>query len=169
MTLLPKLAIGLAAFLATGYVAGQFASRAIATDITIDAKPEAVWTVLSDTDAYADWNPFVRDLSGDLREGSRISATIAPPGGSAMTFHPIVLTANPDEELRWRGKLGVRGVFDGEHFFKLSPLLGGGTKLEHGETFRGALVPVLFPMLADQTRAGFVQMNVALKARAEAL
>lgn len=169
MTLLPKLALGLAAVLATTYAAGQFANRAIATDITIDAAPEAVWTVLADTESYADWNPFVRDLSGDLQEGSQISATIAPPGGSAMTFHPIVLAANPGEELRWRGKLGVRGVFDGEHFFKLSPLPGGGTKLEHGETFSGALVPVLFPMLVEQTRAGFTQMNTALKARAEAL
>jgi uncharacterized protein YndB with AHSA1/START domain len=53
----------------------------ISREIEIDAPPDAVWAVLADTGAYPEWNPFVRRLSGELREGERLEAEIAPPGG----------------------------------------------------------------------------------------
>ncbi len=48
-------------------------------EIEIDASPAAVWAVLTDTDAYADWNPFVRKLDGELREGAKLEVRVAPP------------------------------------------------------------------------------------------
>ena len=65
----------------------------IRREIEIGAPPETVWAVLTDTRSYPDWNPFVRRLAGDLREGARLEAEIAPPGGRAMSFKPTVLAA----------------------------------------------------------------------------
>src|SRR4051812_47254696 len=98
------------------------ATATLHREIEIDAPPAATWAVLADTARYAEWNPFVRRLSGSLREGARLEATIEPPGGRAMRFRPTVLAARPGHELRWLGRLLLPGLFDGEHSFVLEPL-----------------------------------------------
>jgi hypothetical protein len=142
-------------------------STEIRHEIEIDASPEEVWAVLADTDAYAEWNPFVRRLVGELREGARLEVEIAPPGGRAMTFKPTVRAAAPGRELRWLGRFLVPGLFDGEHRFELERLSGDRTRFVQSERFSGVLVRPLTRTL-ERTRLGFEQMNDALKRRAEA-
>jgi len=162
------LATATAATLAIAYGAGQFMSKSIATEITIDAPADAVWSVLADTAAYADWNPFVTSLSGDLVKGATLAVTIQLQGKSPMKLVPEVLAAEPGRELRWVGKLGLRGIFDGEHYFILEETADGATVFRHGETFSGPLAYPLFALIRKDTKAGFEAMNAALKARAEA-
>ena len=78
-----------------------------------------------------------------------------------MTFKPIVLKYKPDKEFRWKGKLGIRGIFDGEHYFLLEEA-NGQTKFIHGEEFAGILVPLMQKTL-EKTEKGFILMNEALK------
>ena len=113
------IATAAAAMLAIAYGAGQFMSRQIATEITIDAPASVVWQTLVETDSYADWNPFIRKLNGTLVQGERLAATIAPEGKSPMDFSPQVLVADENRELRWVGRLVLPGLFDGEHYFVL--------------------------------------------------
>jgi hypothetical protein len=136
-------------------------------EIEIDAPADAVWQVVSDTDRYSEWNPFIRRLRGDLREGATLEVEIAPPGGRSMTFEPTVLAATPERELRWLGRVLVPGLFDGEHRFQLEPLPGGRTRFTQSERFSGLLVRLLGRALA-RTGVGFEQMNEALKAEVEA-
>lgn len=142
-------------------------NHALHTEIEIDATPEAVWEVLTDLDAYADWNPFVVSSSGTVGEGEKLTNRLQPPGGKAMTFKPTVTEVRPERVFEWLGRLGVPGVFDGRHRFELVPTETG-TKLVHSEHFRGVLVRFMKKSLDSQTRAGFEAMNDALKARAEA-
>jgi hypothetical protein len=142
-------------------------ARDIQHQIDIAAPPAAVWTELTRTDAYGEWNPFVRRLDGELKEGARLAVEIAPPGGRAMTFKPTVLAAHPGRELRWLGRLFLPGIFDGEHSFRLEPLPDGGTRFVQSERFRG-LFAGLFRRGLERTRLGFEQMNLALKQRVEA-
>lgn len=138
----------------------------ITHEIVIDAPPEAVWRELTELASYPTWNPFIRQLDGDLRVGARLRAVIAPPGSRAMTFRPVVRTVRPARELRWHGRLLVPGLFDGTHRFALDPLPGGRTLLAQSEVFRGVLVRPLHGALA-RTREGFARMNEALAARVE--
>ena len=63
-----------------------------------------------------------------------------------MTFHPEVIVAEPNRELRWRGSLGVRGLADGEHYYRINPgPAPGQVAITQGEVFRGALVTLLRP------------------------
>ena len=138
----------------------------IETTTTISASPEAVWETLVDFDAYTQWNPFVTAAEGDPEVGERLRIRIAPPGGRAMTFKPVVTAADPGERLEWLGHLGVRGLFDGRHEFRLSELDDGRTELVHRETFGGLLVGLLLD--EQRIKSGFRAMNAALKARVEA-
>lgn len=65
-------------------------------------------------------------------------------------------------ELRWRGKLLVRGLFDGEYVFELQSS-DTGTTFVHYEQFSGLLVPLFKGMLERDTRPGFEAMNEALQ------
>jgi hypothetical protein len=136
-------------------------------EIDIDAPPSAVWAVLTNTDSYSDWNPFIRWVSGDLREGAKLEVRIEPPGGRAMTFKPTVLNVENERELRWLGRFLLRGLFDGEHIFRLEALGDGRTRFTQAERFSGILVRA-FGSTLDKTELGFEQMNTALKAQAEA-
>jgi hypothetical protein len=137
------------------------------TSIDIDAPPEAVWAVLADLPSYPDWNPFIRAAKGTLAPGERLDVEIQPERGRAMRFKPTVITAEPGRELRWLGKLLVRGIFDGEHRFTIEPA-GHGTRLVQAERFTGVLVPFLAKRLRRGTLPGFVLMNEALRARVAA-
>jgi hypothetical protein len=140
---------------------------AIDTSIDIAAPPSRVWEVLTDFAAYPDWNPFITRIAGLPVVGGRLVVTIQPPGRKPMMFRPIVLAATPEVELRWRGRLLMPGLFDGDHLFRLCPA-DGGCRLDHSETFSGLLAGLLGGTL-PATRRGFVAMNEALKARAESI
>src|SRR5918997_986201 len=137
------------------------------TQIEIDAPAKRVWEVLTDFASYPQWNPFIRHISGRPAPGERLQARLAPPGGRAMTFKPKVLTAEPDRELRWLGRLPVPGVFDGEHSFTIEPLEENRVRFVQREAFKGLLVPLFARSLETNTQRGFKEMNRALKERAE--
>lgn len=141
-------------------------AKRLARTIEIDATPDHVWTVLTDFPAYQEWNPFIRQIEGNLAVGARLYVDIVPPGGRGMKFRPTVTAATPQRELAWLGSLGMRGIFDGAHSFVLQDLGGGRTSVTQAETFRGILVP-LFSRGLERTAAGFEEMNRALKERCE--
>jgi hypothetical protein len=141
--------------------------RELQTQIDIAATPERVWLTLIDFSSYPSWNPFVTEASGDLRLGGRLRVRIAPPGGRAMVFKPAVITFDEHRELRWRGRLVLASLFQGEHYFRIEPIDEGTTRLYHGEQFSGLLVPLLWSQLQREAKPGFELMNRALKARVE--
>ncbi len=140
--------------------------RELRREIEIDAPPESVWAVLSDFAAYSEWNPFIRRIGGELREGARLEVRIEPPGARATTFKPTVRAVETNRELRWLGRLLLPGVVDGEHSLRIEPLDGGRSRFVQSERFTGLLVGLAGGTLA-KTEAGFEQMNTALKARVE--
>ena len=142
--------------------------REIDTRIEIEAAPARVWEVLTDFERYPDWNPSIRRISGEKRAGGRLDFEGAMGGGRSMRFKPRVLVYEPGRELRWLGRLFLPGLFDGEHAFEIEPLGEGRSRFRQSERFRGALVPLLWPLMGANTLRGFEEMNQALKARSEA-
>ena len=140
--------------------------KEIQTAIWIDRPPAAVWQILTATDEYPSWNPFIRHLRGQLQPGNRIEVEIGPPGSDTITFRPVVLTVVQDREFRWLGSLWMRGLFDGEHSFRLESD-GHRTHLIQSERFSGLLVGRLTNSILDKTEEGFAAMNAAVKERAE--
>jgi hypothetical protein len=140
-------------------------TRRIATEIDIDAPAAVVWRVLVDFPSYAEWNPFIRRITGEARVGARLEVTVHPADRKPMTFRPTVRVAERDRELRWLGRVLLPGIFDGEHAFIIEQEANG-CRLRHEETFNGRLVPAFGAMLDDTARS-FAELNGALKRRAE--
>jgi hypothetical protein len=92
-----------------------------------------VWAVVTDFAAYPEWNPFIRRISGELREGARLEVRIEPPGARATTFKPTVRVVETNRELRWLGRLLVPGIFDGEHSLRIEPREGGRSRFFQSE------------------------------------
>jgi len=83
-----------------------------------------------------------------------------------MTVKPEILVFEKEKEFRWKGKILIPGIFDGEHYFLISKNGNGSTRFVQGEKFNGLLVGLLSSTL-KKTRQGFEQMNEALKRECE--
>ena len=140
--------------------------KTIETSMVIESSKEKIWGVLTDFKSYPEWNPFVKEISGDQYAGGKLRIQVQPPTQSKMNFTPDVLVFEKQKEFRWKGKLLIKGLFDGEHYFILNPINEQTTLFVHGENFSGLLIP-LFTKVFGNTKIGFELMNEALKQRCE--
>ncbi len=140
----------------------------INTEIGINASAEKVWEILSETKKFAEWNPFVKNIDGELKEGQKISVLIQPVNGKPMMFHPKLLSVIPGKEVRWLGSLLFKGLFDGEHIWEIKSTGEKSCRFIHRENFNGLLVPLFKKELETKTKPGFDLMNEKLKELAEA-
>ena len=141
--------------------------KEIVTETEIAASATRVWSVLTNLERFSEWNPFITEAEGEVKEGAGLRVHISPPGGKPMTFKPRVTRVVPEREFRWLGRFLIPGLFDGEHIFEVKPLSENRSGLVQREEFRGLLVPLLWRSLDTRTRQGFNDMNAALKVRAE--
>ena len=142
-------------------------NRAIDTTVDINADRDAVWDVLTDFASYKEWNPVMR-IEGAAEVGTKLVVNLIGAGGHGMSFRPKVLAATPGRELRWLGKLGLRGIAAGEHFFVLTTNNDGTTRLNHGERYSGALI-ALERHDSGSNDASYKAFSQALKHRVEHL
>jgi hypothetical protein len=114
-------------------------SLTINTTVDINGGKDAVWDVLTDFASYRDWSAVMR-IEGAPDVGTKLAVHLTGADGHGMGFKPKVFAATPGKELRWLGKLGLRGIGAREHFFILSTNDDGTTRLDHGERYSGATV-----------------------------
>lgn len=141
-------------------------AKEVRTEIHINTTPEKAWQVLTNFENYPNWNPFIKSISGEKVVGGKLAIEITPPNRKLMKFKPKVLIFNINKELKWLGTGPIKGLFDGEHSFKIVAQENGTVKFEHGEMFRGILVG-LMPKVLNDTKLGFEQMNEAFKIECE--
>lgn len=140
--------------------------KEIYSEIEINAPASTVWEILTDFENFPHWNPFIKELSGDLQEGSQIEVFIKPPNSNGIKFKPKILVYEPEKELRWLGNLWIPKLFDGEHSLIIKKIDDDKVLFIQKERFDGLFVPLFSNMLKD-TESGFEMMNKALKQEAE--
>lgn len=141
--------------------------KSIRVETPLSASAGLVWDVLTDFPRYGEWNPFITAIDGELRLGARLHVTLALPGRKPRTIAPTVVALEPERRLRWRGRLWVPGIFDGEHGLEIEEHEGA-LLFVHREDFRGVLVPLVGKVLSE-TSVGFAAMNDALGQRVKTL
>ncbi|WP_094226593.1 SRPBCC domain-containing protein [Methanolobus psychrotolerans] len=139
----------------------------ICTDIIIEAPINEVWDLLTDFDRFEIWNPFITSIKGKLEPGSKLDVHMQPTGMKGTNLNPVITKVEPVNEYRWTGHLWFKGIFDGEHVFRLEELENNRTRLIQCERFRGILAPLILYFIGEKTREGFENMNASLKKECE--
>ena len=149
----------------TGYaVYTNVSPYTLEATIEIQATPQQVWAVLTDTAAYPDWNPFIISSSGKIQAGATLTNVMHDATGNT-TFTPTVLVAEPGHELRWVGRFPPGGIFTGEHTFTITQVRPGVVLFTQREDFTGVAVPFYEHWLHADTLPMFKAMNAALAHR----
>ena len=133
------------------------------TSAHIQAPPERVWEILTDTAAWPEWDPYCDKIEGELALGKKIKAFSKLSPGRA--FPVKVSTLDPHHEMVWTGGMPL-GLFKGERTFTLSPDDDGGTRFEMREVFSGPMLRLIGKSIPDMTEA-FDAFAAGLKSRAE--
>src|SRR6516165_4425437 len=155
-------ALAALAAILTGYaVYTNVSPYTLEASIQIQATPQQVWAVLADTADYPVWNPFIISSRGPLRVGATLTNVMHDASGNT-TFTPTVLVVKPGRELRWIGRVGPGGIFDGEHTFTITQIRPGVVRLTQREDFTGVAVPFYEHWLHADTLPMFGAMNAAL-------
>jgi hypothetical protein len=130
---------------------------------TIDAPPEAVWSILTDAPAYAQWDSGVQKVDGRIAPGEKIKVVSEANPGRAF---PVKVTEfEPGRSMVWSGGMPL-GLFKGVRTFTLAPE-GSGTRFAMREEYTGPLLPMIWRSMPD-LGPSFEQFARGLKARAEA-
>ena len=130
---------------------------------TIDAPPEAVWSILTDAPAYSQWDSGVQKVDGRIAPGRKIKVVSEANPGRAF---PVKVTEfEPGRSMVWSGGMPL-GLFKGVRTFTLAPE-GSGTRFAVREEYTGPLLPLIWRSMPD-LGPSFEQFARGLKARAEA-
>ncbi|NVO58507.1 SRPBCC domain-containing protein [Rhodobacteraceae bacterium B1Z28] len=142
------------------------AHHKIHTDIIIDAAPDVVWSVLTDTGNYSNWAAFLVDIKGEISDGAQITTVFqVDPTKEKLTIIDHKITVADGEEFYWAEK-GPGGIRDNHHF-KAEPVAEGKTRFIHTDEIMGGLTWLMGDRLARMYRDGYQAFNRGLKAEAE--
>ena len=137
--------------------------RSYESSATIDASPDAIWTILTDAPAYAAWDSGVERVEGTIAPGETIKVySQANPG---RAFPVKVTDYQPGRSMTWAGGMPL-GLFRGVRTFTLEPHDGGPTRFRMREEYTGPLLPLIWRTMPDLGQS-FEQFARGLKARAE--
>jgi len=128
----------------------------------IDASPEAIWTVLTDAPAFADWDSGVVRVEGTIAPQEKIK--VVSEANPKRAFPVKVTEFAPGERMVWSGGMPL-GLFKGVRTFRLTPEAGG-TRFTMREEYSGPMLPLIWRSMPD-LGPSFEQFANGLKARAE--
>ncbi len=111
----------------------------------IEATPEQVWPVLTDTATWPDWDSGVTKVDGRLALGEKLSITVAANPGRVFPVKVVQLSA--PERLVFRGGMPL-GLFIGQRTYTLVPE-GTGTRFTMREEYTGPLAGMIFKSIPD--------------------
>lgn len=141
--------------------------KEISSEVEIDASPDKVWQTLIETPGFLP--DEIRQAARDGKVGTQLKVRIATKGGRGETFTVKLLKVDAPREVRWKGRLWISGLFDGEHSFEISSQAGRpGATFVQRERFSGLFLPFLSKTVRD-TRKEFDDMGRSLKSKAEEL
>jgi hypothetical protein len=130
---------------------------------SISAKPETVWSILTDASGYTGWDSGVVRVEGTISLGSKVKVYSKISPNRAFPVKVTELTA--PTRMTWTGGMPL-GLFKGVRTFTLTPGSDGVTEFHMREEFTGPLLSMIWKSMPDLT-ASFQQFAKGLKDQAE--
>src|SRR3989440_3792343 len=137
--------------------------KAYDASATIQASPDAIWSILTDGSGYTRWDSGVERVGGTIAPGEKI--TVVSSANPGRAFPVRVTEFTPGRRMVWSGGMPL-GLFKGVRTFSLSPQRDGSTRFSVREEYTGPLLPLIWRSMPD-LGPSFNQFATGLKARAE--
>lgn len=137
----------------------------LSATVEIDRPPSAVWDVLTDFDAYEEWNPYLTVRRGTPNEGSAIEVQVSPEARHTRTETGKVTEAEIGERLRFDAVALYRFIYASARVIDLEALDEDRTRLRNRAEYRGVLAPLV---AGEDLEEDLESMNRALADRVEA-
>jgi len=119
-------------------------SMSCRVELTIRARADTVWRLLTNAEDFPRWNSTVASVEGQIREGERLRVRVP---GTDRVFTPRVSDVVPDQRMTWTG--GFSPVFKGVRTFELKPCEDGSTDFVMAERFSGMMLPLARGSMPD--------------------
>lgn len=142
------------------YVVGN---NSVHHEIIINQPPEKIWQVLTDTDQYDAWNPVMKLLEGEIKEGNKVKYRFTQDEKNISEIPSTVKEVIPNKLLNQGGGLPFVITFD--HQYILEPK-GEHTRLIIHEDYQGIWVNFWNPTPVE---LAYKRLNEAIKKRAESI
>ncbi len=140
--------------------------RTIYTDIIIDASPEQVWSVLTDTASYKDWAAFLVGIQGEIKNGEKITVDFQlDPEKEKYTSIEHTISVVAGKEFYWAEK-GPGGIRDNHHF-KVEPTTDGGSRFIQSDEIMKGMTWLMGGNLSKMYARGYQAFNRKLKEETE--
>jgi uncharacterized protein YndB with AHSA1/START domain len=136
------------------------------TAATIVAPPERVWSVLTNGDSYAQWNPEIVGIEGRLALGERVTVRVRLGDGAIRSVPQRVVAFDPPNRMEWVGGLPL-GMFVGRRTFTVTRVATG-TEFRMHLHMSGPLASLILRSVGDR-QPEIDRFSAALKARVESL
>lgn len=137
--------------------------KSVRHEIIINASPEKVWQVLTNTDAYPEWNPTMQLVKGNVKVGNKVTYKFSQDTDKSYEVPITVREIIPQKLLNQYG--GTPLILTYDHRYNLEPQ-GNTTKVIINEDYKGVGVHFWNPKPVEKA---YGSLNKALKQRAEEL
>ncbi len=145
---------------------GGSPSFAIEHEIAIDASADEVWEVLTDFEAYPEWNPYVLALEGEATPGSVVKVTISQENWpQPITLEETIVSSEPPAFFHWHGSVLTEGLLETDHSFHIEPRSSKQVRFVQREEFRGPIARFLEEDARVFTLQAFQAMDEAIAER----
>lgn len=136
--------------------------------LEVDASAATVWDVITDVDAYREWNPFVRACSSSLKPGEPMSMTVQI-GKSTRNETEIMQSYDEGRGFAYAMQPPPLGALSSLRSHTIEPL--GAERCRYYSHFElnGWLAPVVKMFVGAKLQAGFRGMSEGIRDRAQAL
>jgi hypothetical protein len=133
----------------------------VITQITINATPEEVWSMLIDVDKYPDWHPYIKKIEWRLERNAPIKVTYKKNDTQDAVFSAYIIDMEPNRMLSWGGSLGF--IFRAKHYYRIESVNNDSVKLTQGEYWRGIFGGMYGKKIYVDTTNKFQLMNKKIK------
>ncbi|MEE8303032.1 MAG: SRPBCC domain-containing protein [Candidatus Tectomicrobia bacterium] len=137
-------------------------ARELHTMVEISASPDQVWQVLTDFDAWPDWNVADPGFVGEMHEGAEVELTSTSPSGKRSQVRITLISVEPNRQLSWESSLPL--LFKARHTYRIEAQDGNCTFYNEAG-FWGILAHFISKQLP--TEEMFKETNLRFKERVE--
>jgi hypothetical protein len=135
--------------------------------VAVNAPADKVWATLTDLSSYPNWNPYIVEAHGTLKEGEKLKI-VEDIGGRRRSHSVLVTRFQPaDRELVWQGSIFPAALLQWSEGFSVDALDAGHSRVTIRISHQGLLARVFQKYNTAMDLRAFQEFAPALKKKVE--